>query len=1005
MAYYLEDGQFVDVYQYNDFTYNINDYTIIGYYDDEWNVLPEYEDIKILAAVTYSLINGHLLYYNVEYNTDDNTLHIPEGTEYIDCQVNYSGWGSDEITTKVIIPETVKEIGDNAFKDFSALKSINIPEGVTRIGDSAFSGCGSLAAVELPDALTEIGENAFAYTALTSIEIPENVEEIGREAFARCESLANVTFKGNKLRNIYYGTFEDCPIEELVLPDGLEMIEHNNFYETPKSITFPDSILNTNQYVFNTTEWYKAIPDDEPVCAGRCFLGFKTEHTFDTFTLPEGTKAIGSMSNVKADHVIIPDGVEYIAEEAFAYTNYKTVTFPDSVRYIGDGCFKKDRDNDRLEKVVFPKEVDYFGSDMFSYTTGSTLQLVDYSRPDHQLTVVLPQNLTEIPDNTFLNRTALFDITIPSSVKRIGKGAFSGCAWLESVVIPEGVEIIDGGESWSSLPGNIVIDYDWDGNVSLVLQSWLTEGAFGNCSSLTSVKLPNSLKILGSSTFCNSAIKSIDLKNVNYIGSQCFSLSKLEELRIPDTVQCLEIDNYGQGIAEYCIYLKKVMISEGIKDMKFDIHFNKCIKLNNITVPDELICAEIKSYDTVHGKFMTSFYDLESSEWYKAQPNGPIYLGNCLVGFKGEMPANYTLTVRDGTTSVDGLAAQPNLVAVKLPSSMKIISGAAFADCENLKEIDLGGAVIIGERAFTRCPLTSVKLPDNCKYVGSSAFYNIPLAKDGLNEGLRYIGSGNFAGEDVIVPATVSTIGNIAAMQGQPMYIWGYDNYNYPYIDYYPGVFGDGYYDNEETQKMENHTIRGYAGSAAQFYAEQGGYNFVSLGEMPDAGYDLYTFITPNISWVKNSGKMANMEIYRSSDDHLTFENFRSVEIDGNTVDPDNYIVTVGGLILKLKPEYLDTLAEGRHTVKVSFTDGEAETTLTVKASVDTQDNTFLLGDVNFDGIVNVTDISLAAAHVKALKPLNSDALRAGDINGDGTVNVTDISRIAAHVKGVKVLE
>lgn len=524
MAYYLEDGQFVDVYQYNDFTYNINDYTIIGYYDDEWNVLTEYEDIKILAVVTYSLINGHLLYYNVEYNTDDNTLHIPEGTEYIDCQVNYSGWGSDEITTKVILPETVKEIGDNAFKDFSALKSINIPEGVTRIGDSAFSGCGSLAAVELPDALTEIGENAFAYTALTSIEIPENVEEIGREAFARCESLANVTFKGNKLRNIYYGTFEDCPIEELVLPDGLEMIEHNNFYEIPKSITFPDSILNTNQYVFNTTEWYKAIPDDEPVCAGRCFLGFKTEHTFDTFTLPEGTKAIGSMSNVKADHVIIPDGVEYIAEEAFAYTNYKTVTFPDSVRYIGDGCFKKDRDNDRLEKVVFPKEVDYFGSDMFSYTTGSTLQLVDYSKPDHQLTVVLPQNLTEIPDNTFLNRTALFDITIPSSVKRIGKGAFSGCAWLESVVIPEGVEIIDGGESWSSLPGNIVIDYDWDGNVSLVLQNWLTEGAFGNCSSLTSVKLPNSLKILGSSTFCNSAIKSIDLKNVNYIGSQCFSL-------------------------------------------------------------------------------------------------------------------------------------------------------------------------------------------------------------------------------------------------------------------------------------------------------------------------------------------------------------------------------------------------------------------------------------------------------------------------------------------------
>ena len=62
------------------------------------------------------------------------------------------------------------------------------------------------------------------------------------------------------------------------------------------------------------------------------------------------------------------------------------------------------------------------------------------------------------------------------------------------------------------------------------------------------------------------------------------------------------------------------------------------------------------------------------------------------------------------------------------------------------------------------------------------------------------------------------------------------------------------------------------------------------------------------------------------------------------------------------------------------------------------------VGDVNGDGAVNVTDISLTAAHVKSLKALSGDSLSAADADGSGAVNVTDISLIAAHVKSIKAL-
>ncbi len=62
-------------------------------------------------------------------------------------------------------------------------------------------------------------------------------------------------------------------------------------------------------------------------------------------------------------------------------------------------------------------------------------------------------------------------------------------------------------------------------------------------------------------------------------------------------------------------------------------------------------------------------------------------------------------------------------------------------------------------------------------------------------------------------------------------------------------------------------------------------------------------------------------------------------------------------------------------------------------------------GDVNNDKAINVTDVTLIAAHVKGIRGLqDSKQIYRADVNNDGEVNVTDVVKVAAHVKGIRSL-
>lgn len=98
--------------------------------------------------------------------------------------------------TSIIIPESVTNIGRVAFKSCENLTSVIIPQGVTQIEESTFSGCSSLSNVTIPKGVTSISNSAFySCTSLKNITIPETVTSIDKSAFDTSVDLTIFCYK------------------------------------------------------------------------------------------------------------------------------------------------------------------------------------------------------------------------------------------------------------------------------------------------------------------------------------------------------------------------------------------------------------------------------------------------------------------------------------------------------------------------------------------------------------------------------------------------------------------------------------------------------------------------------------------------------------------------------------------------------------------------------------------------------------------------------------------
>ena len=294
----------------------------------------------------------------------------------------------------------VTSIGEKAFYyDSGKVSSIVIPEGIERIEDDAFGGCFFLSSVQLPKSLLSIGDYAFECCAdLVSVELPENLESLGKGAFDACYGLKTVNIpKG--ITQIEDCTFRECrALAEIVLHDGITSIGHSAFYDCSSliSITIPNGV---------------------------------TEILISTFASCDALQT-----------VCLPDTIRSIGNNAFADCFFLTdVTLPNGLESIGDGAFDECY---RLKNITIPNSVTHIGSDAFNacaavqvvnevcYVGNWAVGLYD----DDLSLYTLREGTVGIADCLFSFCIYLKNITIPESVKYIGRHTFFQCIDLNQIV-------------------------------------------------------------------------------------------------------------------------------------------------------------------------------------------------------------------------------------------------------------------------------------------------------------------------------------------------------------------------------------------------------------------------------------------------------------------------------------------------------------------------------------------------------------------------------------------
>jgi hypothetical protein len=84
--------------------------------------------------------------------------------------------------------------------------SYTIPNTVANIGTDAFYGCASLTSITIPNSVTNIAVEAFDSCGLTNVTIPDSVSSLGSFLFNGCNYLRGIYFQGNAPSLMWYET-------------------------------------------------------------------------------------------------------------------------------------------------------------------------------------------------------------------------------------------------------------------------------------------------------------------------------------------------------------------------------------------------------------------------------------------------------------------------------------------------------------------------------------------------------------------------------------------------------------------------------------------------------------------------------------------------------------------------------------------------------------------------------------------------------------------------------
>ena len=584
---------------------------------------------------------------------------------------------------------------------------VTIEAGITEIAAQAFQDCGNLVTVELSEGLQGIDQDAFRNCAkLTTVELPAGLISIGNSAFCDCISLTVIT-----------------------LPDSVTTIENYAFQNCKAlaAVRFSESLTSIGDSAFNqcssllTIELPKSVNNLEEYAFYGC-------------------------SELKT--VVLPDSLTRIPNYAFSgCTHLNTINIPSKLTSLGEGAFYHCED---LEEILLPDTITEIPNQTFAGCSSLS-------------SIHIPSQLTRLGDVAFSGCTSLQQVTLPDTVESIGDNAFSYCQNLSEITLPAGLKIIPNelfrycsNLKEVKIPRTVekIGDYAFYYTSAVINAlpeklTYIGNYAFAYCRN-TTVEIPESVNFIGEGVFEESTVQNVSWpEQVTSLSMRAFHGCQFNSFVIPDNIETIESEAFGSCTGLQTLYIPKTV--SVIKANAFanaynltDIYFaGTQEEWNAITVysgNDDLQNATIhfdSKYTIMTGTHGTNLRWTLDNE------------GNLTISGSGEMTQPVSggqypwyryrgkikhVTIDEGILSVSASAFADcnNMTEIELPNSMTTIGSYAFSLCESLETVRIPGNVTtIEEGAFSVCSkLKTLYVPNGMKNIGEDAF----LGCDGLSD-------------------------------------------------------------------------------------------------------------------------------------------------------------------------------------------------------------------------------------------------------------------------------
>ena len=377
--------------------------------------------------------------------------------------------------------------------------------------------------------------------------------------------------------------------------------------------------------------------------------------------------------------------------------------------------------------------------------------------------IVIPDSVINIGISAFSECKNLESVTLSKGLEKIGENAFYNCDSLQSIEIPKSLKDVYATYDSIDTPNGVFNECSRLKTIVFEKGSTIIADAlFRGCDGLESIVISDTITQIYGYAFADCK----NLKNINISDSVTVleenvfqNDTSITEINLPDSITAL-----GRGVFSGCDRLKSIVIPDSVTNIGISA-FSECKNLESVTLSKELEkigenafynCDSLQSIEIPKSlKDVYATYDSIDT------PNGVF----------NECDNLKTIAFEEGSTVIaDALfRGCDGLEEVKIPKTVTVIKNHAFNECIKLKAVEISnGMKEIGDSAFSECSnLQKVILPDTVNSMGTNIFYNcINLTEVHLPNIRQNITANTFYNckklTTINFPSTLTTIGNSA---------------------------------------------------------------------------------------------------------------------------------------------------------------------------------------------------------------------------------------------------